>query len=120
MQFHGTVGGTVGSEPDPAIGIYDENAQPDAKSSNCGGDLGVVVGGAIQLSEEHRFLKAFISSTLGGSPYCAFTGGDWARTNATTIMLTPDPVFHFDPAPITVEGNLLTFPQTNATYTRRS
>ena len=109
------------SGPDAAIGFYDKQSQvAQPRSANCGS--GLVVDGAIELNANFTWLKTDIGSTPSGSSICGYIGGTWARSNATTIVLTPDPAGFpgFPPAEITVVGDDLTFPQASAVYKRRT
>lgn len=65
--------------------------------------------------------KVDVNTTPGGSPVCGFLDGTWARIDASTLELTPDPSGFpgFGTRELTVEGDELTFTATGQIYTRR-
>lgn len=93
-----------------------QSSQP--RTANCGGGTGTIVNGVIYLNEDYTFTKIDINTTPSGSAVCGFSGGSWARTNATTLTLSWS-VAGVNPSVVTVSATQLTFP-TGAVYNRRT
>jgi hypothetical protein len=122
MALPASIACSDSTEPaDPAIGTYDlvlATGQP-SRTANCG--TFEVVDGVIFIEADDAFLKVDVNVAPSGSPVCGFLGGTWARVDATTLELTPDPSGFpgLGPREVTVEGDELTFTATGQNYTRR-